>query len=80
MTSYGIGLNVKTDLSWFDRIVACGLVGKRATSIEKEGVAGIEVDEVAGVFARSVAAHLLVPVTRLGMSDDSCGDDEEMRV
>lgn len=36
IASHGIGLNVSVDLSWFDRIVACGLVGKKATSIEKE--------------------------------------------
>jgi lipoate-protein ligase B len=36
IASHGIGLNVYVDLSWFDRIVACGLVGKQATSIEKE--------------------------------------------
>ena len=36
IASHGIGLNVSVDLSWFDRIVACGLVGKRATNIEEE--------------------------------------------
>jgi len=36
VASHGIGLNVSVELSWFDRIVACGLVGKQATSIEKE--------------------------------------------
>lgn len=35
IASHGIGLNVSVDLSWFDRIVACGLVGKRATSFEE---------------------------------------------
>lgn len=38
VTSHGVGLNVSTDLGWFGRIVACGLEGKRATSLEKEGV------------------------------------------
>lgn len=36
IASHGVGLNVAVDLSWFDRIVACGLVGKQATSIERE--------------------------------------------
>lgn len=36
VTSHGIGLNVKTDTQWFDRIVACGLPDKSTTSIEKE--------------------------------------------
>jgi lipoate-protein ligase B len=33
ITSYGVGLNVNTDLRWFDRIVACGLEGKKVTSM-----------------------------------------------
>lgn len=38
ITSHGVAMNVDTDLWWFDRIVACGLVGKRATSLQKLGV------------------------------------------
>ena len=34
VTAYGVGLNVSTDLRWFDRIVACGLEGKRTTSMK----------------------------------------------
>ncbi|KAE8440833.1 hypothetical protein EG329_006395 [Mollisiaceae sp. DMI_Dod_QoI] len=37
ITSYGVGLNVNTDLRWFERIVACGLVGKGVTSILELG-------------------------------------------
>jgi lipoyl(octanoyl) transferase 2 len=33
VTSHGVGLNVWTDLRWFERIVACGLEGKRVTSM-----------------------------------------------
>lgn len=36
VTSHGVGLNVSTDLWWFDRIVACGLEGKRTTSLMRE--------------------------------------------
>jgi lipoate-protein ligase B len=35
ISSYGVGLNVSTDLRWFDRIVACGLVGKSVTSVSE---------------------------------------------
>ena len=62
VTSHGIGLNVNTDLWWFDRIVACGLEGKKTTSIEAEGArvhgGSIEVDEVAKVFVAEVAKSL----------------------
>lgn len=37
ITSYGVGLNVNTDLRWFERIVACGLVGKGVTSMLQLG-------------------------------------------
>ncbi len=36
ITSHGIGLNINTDLRYFDRIVACGLPDKKMTSIVKE--------------------------------------------
>jgi lipoyl(octanoyl) transferase len=36
ITSYGVGFNLKTDLRWFDRIVACGLEGKQTTSLLAE--------------------------------------------
>lgn len=44
IASHGIGLNVTVKLWWFDRIVACGLPEKKATSVEKE-YRGIESDE-----------------------------------
>lgn len=37
ITSYGVGLNLTTDLRWFDRIVACGLEGKSVTSMVQLG-------------------------------------------
>lgn len=44
VSSYGIALNVDTDLRWFERIMACGLPGKRATSMQRElrGASGHE--------------------------------------
>jgi lipoate-protein ligase B len=46
ISSYGVGLNIQTDLRWFDRIVACGLVGKGVTSMmtleEERGFTGVE--------------------------------------
>ena len=35
ITSFGVGLNVRTDLRYFDKIVACGLEGKKTTSIKE---------------------------------------------
>lgn len=58
ITSHGVGLNVNTDLWWFDRIVACGLEGKRTTSFEREGVTGKSVDEVAERYVSEIAGRL----------------------
>jgi lipoate-protein ligase B len=58
ITSHGIGLNVNTDLWWFNRIVACGLEGKRTTSFANEGVEGKTVEEVGKVFVGEIAERL----------------------
>ncbi|KAF2643204.1 lipoyltransferase [Massarina eburnea CBS 473.64] len=58
ITSHGIGLNVATDLWWFERIVACGLQGKRTTSFEREGVGEAGVRDVGKVFVGEVAEIL----------------------
>jgi len=36
VSMHGLALNVNTDLSYFDFIVPCGIVGKEVTSIQKE--------------------------------------------
>jgi lipoate-protein ligase B len=58
ITSHGVGLNVGTDLWWFDRIVACGLEGKRTTSFEKEGVRDVGVERVGKTFVAEMAERL----------------------
>ncbi len=58
MTSHGVGLNVGTDLRWFERIVACGLEGKRTTSLAEQGVDGVGVEEVGGRFVREMEGLL----------------------
>lgn len=58
VSSHGIALNVDTDLEWFERIVACGLPGKKATSLEKEEVRGVRVEDVVSVY-RGVVGRLL---------------------
>jgi len=70
VTSHGFALNVSTDLSYFDRIVPCGIVGRRVASMEK--VLGHPVDagrvrdalssELGFVFRRQI---LVVPPAAL---------------
>ncbi|KAF2482150.1 hypothetical protein BDY17DRAFT_317720 [Neohortaea acidophila] len=43
VSSHGVGLNVMTDMGWFERIQACGLEGKKTTSLLLQGgVEGVE--------------------------------------
>lgn len=70
VSSHGIGLNVSTDLAWFDRIVACGLAGKHATSFERLGVSGKTVEEVAERYVQACAETLSADgVVRIAASD-----------
>lgn len=58
ITSHGVGLNINTDLWWFGRIVACGLEGKKTTSLQNEGVESLDVDAVGEVFVKQLAESL----------------------
>lgn len=42
VTTYGVGLNVSTDMRWFDKITACGIEGKGVTSLAREIGVGFE--------------------------------------
>lgn len=74
ITSHGIGLNVNTDLKWFDRIVACGLEGKQTTSFENEGVVGKTVEEVANLFVKNFAERL-----KAAGVDEMSGEEDYIR-
>ncbi len=50
-TMHGFALNVETDLSWFDRIIPCGIRDFRPTSLRAEGCAAT-MREVADAVAR----------------------------
>jgi len=58
VTSHGFALNVGSDVSGFDAIVACGLRGKSVTSLAKESGSDLSPGDVARVAASCVAAAL----------------------
>jgi lipoyl(octanoyl) transferase len=54
VTMHGFALNVNPDLSWFDRIIPCGLPDATATSMSLELGRNITVEEVIPVVERHV--------------------------
>ncbi|HZJ01237.1 MAG TPA: lipoyl(octanoyl) transferase LipB [Gemmatimonadaceae bacterium] len=62
VTWHGFALNVTTDLSYFDLIVPCGIVGVEMTSIEKEAGVSVSVDSVSDAAARHFGDVFDLPV------------------
>ncbi|HTP16372.1 MAG TPA: lipoyl(octanoyl) transferase LipB [Streptosporangiaceae bacterium] len=58
VTMHGFALNCDCDLSWFDRIVPCGLRDATVTSLSAESGAQITVAAACGVVEREFAAVL----------------------
>ena len=55
VTTHGVAINVDTDLSWFDLVVACGIDGARAASLASLGAPGLTPGAVAPVLAGALA-------------------------
>lgn len=59
ISMHGFALNVCGPLDGFAAITPCGIDGVVMTSLEREGVAGMTVEQAAAHFAPHVAANLL---------------------
>lgn len=55
ISSHGVAINVASDLSFFDRIVPCGIRGEAVTSMERELGRSVELSDVAGTLVQSFA-------------------------
>uniref|UniRef100_A0A3B1KFN2 Octanoyl-[acyl-carrier-protein]:protein N-octanoyltransferase LIPT2, mitochondrial n=1 Tax=Astyanax mexicanus TaxID=7994 RepID=A0A3B1KFN2_ASTMX len=53
VTSHGLALNCNTDLSWFENIVPCGIVGKGVTSLSRELGRDVTTEEAAPVLLKA---------------------------
>jgi lipoyl(octanoyl) transferase len=56
VSMHGLALNVNTELSDFQAIVPCGIVGRGVTSLSRETGRGLALDEVAAGAARHLAS------------------------
>jgi lipoate-protein ligase B len=55
ITMHGAGINVSSDLSYFDRIVPCGISGRGVTSVEHVLSRRVELNEFSRKFVESFA-------------------------
>ena len=46
ITMHGLALNVNSDLSYFNHIIPCGVVGKNVTSMQKELGEEVEINNL----------------------------------
>ena len=63
VTLHGFAINCAPDLTWFDRIVPCGISDAGVTSLSKELGREVSVTEVLPVVERRLGGLLLDPVS-----------------
>ncbi len=56
VTRHGFALNVNTDISYYDLIVPCGIVGKSVTSMQKHVSHSIDLGEIADKYVPEFGA------------------------
>ena len=69
ITMHGFALNVNTDLSYFDRIIPCGIFHKGVTSMERTLGRNVSLGDVASVAAREFAHVFGVSITTRSRED-----------
>jgi lipoyl(octanoyl) transferase len=63
VTLHGFAINCSPDLTWFDRIVPCGIADAGVTSLSKELGREVSVTEVLPIVERRLTGLLRDPVT-----------------
>lgn len=62
VTMHGFGLNVSTDLSYFNHIVPCGIIDKSVTSVEKE-IGPVKMEDIKQLCLEKIAEVFNVTYT-----------------
>ncbi|KAK1786056.1 hypothetical protein P4O66_017791 [Electrophorus voltai] len=74
VTSHGLALNCNTDLSWFDNIVPCGIMGKGVTSLSQELGRDVTIEEATQVLLEAFSDHFNCTLTT---AESSCDQAEQ---
>jgi lipoyl(octanoyl) transferase len=69
VSSHGFALNVSTDLSYFQHIVACGMRGLNVTSMEREFGRGVDSGDVMRAVVDALEHHLGLDVRWAGEAE-----------
>ena len=69
VTSHGLALNCNTELSWFEHIVPCGIEEKGVTSLSKELLANVRINDAIPVFRRAFADEFECELVDMGCEE-----------
>ncbi len=69
ITMHGFAMNVNTDLSFFDRIIPCGIFHKGVTSLEQILGRRVDLDEVQQTLVRHFSKILLLEVKQISKEE-----------
>lgn len=68
VTLHGFALNVNTDLSYFDKMIPCGINDKAVTSMQKELSAAVNMDNVKTILKEKLAELFKMELSVLSLS------------
>lgn len=58
VTTHGFAINCNPDLSWFDRIIPCGITDAGVTSLSRELMRDVTIDELIPIVEKRLAEFL----------------------
>ncbi len=64
VTMHGLAINISTDLTYFNKIMACGLPQKGTTSLDKELQKNVSVEDYKPVFLKTFANVFNVAINK----------------